>query len=200
MLYCYSDHIKDLAKDPQKKKELEKYILYYGRQDNLDIYDTTFFKEYLDKFEIPFFLAYPEDLDGDFDWNLLVKMVAGSFSSEYDLMLDEEWKDNPKGVPRVHIYITVKSGEQTITKDIEELWSFQIIRLFEIYAEEQINLFSLMAEEKKDMIEDWASDDQDEEDEDSVGYQQKIRLADFQEKADLMMKEARSAFKLHACL
>jgi hypothetical protein len=32
----------------------------------------------------------PEDLDDDFDWDILQKLVIGSFSSDYELKQDDK--------------------------------------------------------------------------------------------------------------
>jgi hypothetical protein len=48
------------------------------------------------------------------------------------------------------LYIAVKSWDQSIVKTVSELWSFQILRLYEIYIEEQMNLQILMNEEEED--------------------------------------------------
>ena len=199
MLYDFSNHIQELQDNSKKKEEiLDRYTKYYGSLDGMDIYDTTFCKEYLTKFEYSFLPASPEDLEDDFDWDLLVKLVAGSFSSDYDLILDEEWKKNPIGMPKAHIYITVKLGEQNVTKDIEELWSFQIIRLYEIYAEEQMSLFVLMAEEREKADEERSFLDflDDDEEPDESEMEQEKHLEAFNKKVKLLMKEAESARRL----
>ena len=70
------------------------------------------------------------------------KLVIGSFSSDYELKQDdkdEKWE----------LYIAVKSWDQSIVKTVSELWSFQILRLYEIYIEEQMNLQILMNEEEE---------------------------------------------------
>ena len=203
MLYDFSSHIQELQDDPNKKENtLDKYTRYFGSLDGMDLHDTLFFKKYLDKFEFPFMLSTPEDLEEDFDWDLLVKLIAGSFSSNYDLALDEEWKKNPDEMPKAHIYITVTHGRETVTKDIEELWSFQILRLFEIYVEEQMNLFSLMAEEKEDECEDgFLTDLQDnEEGPNECETEQKMRLETYMQKVELLKNEVLSTRKLFHAL
>jgi hypothetical protein len=74
-------------------------------------------------------------------------LVIGSFSSDYELKQDE--KDG-----NWELYIAVKSWDQSIVKTVSELWSFQILRLYEIYIEEQMNLQILMNEEN----EEWESE------------------------------------------
>ena len=199
MLYDFSNHILELQDNSKKKEEiLDKYTKYYGSLEGMDIYDTLFYKKYLNKFECPFRLASPEDLEDDFDWDLLVKLVSASFSSEYDLIIDEEWKKNPEGMPKAHIYITVKQGKQSVTKDIEELWSFQIIRLYEIYAEEQMSLFVLMAEEREKADDERSFSDhlKDDEEPDELEMEQEQRMEAFNKKVELLMKEAESARRL----
>ena len=74
---------------------------------------------------------------------ILEKLVIGSFSSDYELKQNdkEEWWE---------LYIAVKSWDQSIVKTVSELWSFQILRLYEIYIEEQMNLQILMNEEDEE--------------------------------------------------
>ena len=78
-------------------------------------------------------MAYltPEDLENDFDWDLLQKLILGSFSSDYEFKADEKKKG-------MELFLSVRGGDQTVVKTISELRSFQILRLYEIYAEEQM--------------------------------------------------------------
>jgi hypothetical protein len=85
----------------------------------------------------------PEELRDDFDWDLLQQLVLGSFSSDYELKKEGEETDK-------ELYIAVKSGEQSVVKTISELRSFQILRLYEIYIEEQMNLHALRKEEESE--------------------------------------------------
>lgn len=94
------------------------------------------------RFEFVPFLT-PDELGEDFDWGLLEKLVAGSFSSDYELKLDNEKGD-------YELYIAVKSGDQSVVKTVSELWSFQMLRLYEIYVEEQMNLQILKKEDESE--------------------------------------------------
>jgi hypothetical protein len=87
----------------------------------------------------------PEELREDFDWDLLQQLVLGSFSSDYELKKEKD--DEEK-----ELYIAVKSGEQSVVKTVSELWSFQILRLYEIYIEEQMNLHALRKEEESEQV------------------------------------------------
>jgi len=76
-------------------------------------------------------------LKNDFDRGLLQQLVVGSFSSDYEIK-KLEGKDGERD-----LYIAVKSGDQSVVKTVSELRSFQILRLYEIYIEEQMNLHAL---------------------------------------------------------
>lgn len=199
MLYDYSQHIKEMQHDTEKRERiLDEYTGHYGSQEGMDIHDTKFYKDYLEKFEVPFLLAVPQSIEDDFDWDLLTKLVVGSLSSEYDLVLDEDWKKKPKGKPKAHIYITVKNDKQTLTKDIEELWGFQVIRLFEIYVEEQMSLFNEMAEEKEEKNFDWSWNDSqdDEEEKTELEEEQEVRLEKFQRLTERLAKNDHAAQRI----
>lgn len=93
----------------------------------------------------------PNELKDDFDRDLLLQLVISSFSSDYELKSKdtEDKKDDDKDALR-DLYIAVKSGDQSVVKTVSELWSFQILRLYEIYIEEQMNLHALMSEDEKE--------------------------------------------------
>ena len=134
MLFNFQSFIDEMREKDEKKEIVEKYEnLYWPIQ--WDIEDQLWYKEYLTKFDFVPFLT-PDELGNDFDWNLLQKLVTGSFSSDYELKFDE-------------------SGDQSVVKTVSELWSFQMLRLYEIYIEEQMNLQIL---KKEDESEQWAID------------------------------------------
>ena len=141
MLFDFPAFINELREKEDKKEIVEKYEKYFGKIQ-WDIKDQIWYTDYLSKFPTQAYLT-PEDLDDDFDWDILQKLVIGSFSSDYELKQDDKdgWWE---------LYIAVKSGDQSIVKTVSELWSFQILRLYEIYIEEQMNLQILMNEESED--------------------------------------------------
>jgi hypothetical protein len=72
-----------------------------------------------------------------------MELVASSFSSD-GLVENVEDKDHPEFI------ISVQSGDQVVVKRVSELRGFQILRLYEIYIEEQMNLQVLIAEDEKE--------------------------------------------------
>ena len=145
MLFDFHAFIEELREKEDKKEIVEKYERLFWKIQ-WDIKDQIWYTDYLSKFPSQSFLT-PEDLDDDFDWDILEKLVIGSFSSDYELKQDDKDGD-------WELYIAVKSWDQSIVKTVSELWSFQILRLYEIYIEEQMNLQILMNEED----EDWESE------------------------------------------
>ena len=145
MLFDFPAFIEELKEKEDKKEIVEKYEKYFWKIQ-WDIKDQIWYTDYLSKFPIQSYLT-PEDLEDDFDWDVLQKLVIGSFSSDYELKQDDKdgWWE---------LYIAVKSWDQSIVKTVSELWSFQILRLYEIYIEEQMNLQILMSEED----EEWESE------------------------------------------
>ncbi len=141
MLFDFPAFIEELREKEDKKEIVEKYERHFWKIQ-WDIKDQIWYTNYLSKFWSQSYLT-PEDLEDDFDWDILQKLVIGSFSSDYELKQQEKdgWWE---------LYIAVKSWDQSIVKTVSELWSFQIIRLYEIYIEEQMNLQILMNEEAEE--------------------------------------------------
>ncbi|MDR0369188.1 MAG: hypothetical protein LBH96_01245 [Candidatus Peribacteria bacterium] len=139
MLFDFQAFVEELREKEDKKQIVEKYEALFGEIRG-DIKDQPWYTEYLSKFPFQAYLT-PEELDDDFDWDILQKLVLGSFSSDYELKSDEKKKG-------FDLFIAVKSGDQSVVKTVSELRSFQILRLYEIYIEEQINLHILMHEDE----------------------------------------------------
>lgn len=145
MLFDFQSFVSELRENEDKKEIIEKYEKLFW-EIKWDIKDQIRYTEYLSQFPTQLYLT-PEDLDDDFDWDILEKLVLGSFSSDYEFKQnDEKWW--------FELFIAVKSGDQSIVKTVSELWSFQILRLYEIYIEEQMNLHVLLNEdlEEKDAL------------------------------------------------
>lgn len=131
MLFDFNAFIGELRENPEKKEIIEKYeqalwtIAWWLKEQ-------SWYKDYLAAFSPKKYLV-PDELQNDFDRDLLQQLVLWSFSSDYELKANE-WEEIPE------LYIAVKSWDQSIVKKVSELRSFQIQRLYEIYVEEQINL------------------------------------------------------------
>ncbi len=141
MLFNFQAFIAEMREKADKKEIVEKYEGFYG-PIQWDIEDQLWYTEYLVKFA-PINYLTPDELGDDFDWRLLQQLVTASFSSDYELKFDSE-----KGGHE--LFIAVKSGDQSVVKTVSELRSFQMLRLYEIYVEEQMNLQILKKEDENE--------------------------------------------------
>ena len=132
-LFDFKSFIEELRWDEKKSESIIRYESVFGKMPN-SIWKCSFFKDYL-RFFAPVKYTVPEGIKNDFNYDLLLRLTAASFSSEYKL--------SNTGLD-IELFITVASDNEKTTKSISELWSFQIFRLFEIYLEEQINLATLI--------------------------------------------------------
>lgn len=167
-LFDFQSIITQLKEKHDGEEKFKKFI--EGLNENSTIEDIPFYKEYLSKFEVErafddFNLTDVEDvlLSKD-DLFMLFRLIVASFSSSYDILYDKQSKT-------IDLSISVKSSEQFITKKISELWSFQIMKMFDIYVNEQIEL----------SIEDY-----DPEELEDLKDQRKIRLMVFEKKVRQM--------------
>ena len=163
-MFDFQSIITQLKEKHDGEEKFKKFI--EGLNDNSTIEDMPFYKDYLSKFEVErafddFNLTDVEDvlLSKD-DLFMLFRLIVASFSSSYDILYDKQSKT-------IDLSISVKSSEQFITKKISELWSFQIMKMFDIYINEQIEL----------SIEDY-----DPEELEEFKDQRKIRLMIFKKK------------------
>lgn len=152
MLFDYYKFKESLRDNPGKRHIIEKWEKFSKAEC---IEDEPFYP-YLKRFKtIPY--KRPLELEDEFDWALLQQLVSGSFSSEFELTFDEAEDFEPETETDLYpeLCITVESNGDKVTKRISELYSFQILRLYEIYCEEQINLHALKMEDKneEDLIE-----------------------------------------------
>ncbi|MBK6665922.1 MAG: hypothetical protein IPG48_07130 [Saprospiraceae bacterium] len=133
-MFDFNKFCKKLEKDPKKKEEvLHKYIDKLPGDINLKLEEQKWYKQYIVEFKPNFEYETPEALkDQLFEWGLLQSLVAGSFSSDIDYRKNSENK--------IEMIIHVQSGDVFVTKNVKDLWEFQVLRLFEIYVEENMNL------------------------------------------------------------
>ena len=142
-MFDFKYFIDSLRENPEKKDIVEKYEkMVENLPDSFE--DTIIYKEYLSKFDVDWVeLKLPEFIDDDFNWDLLLRLVIGSFSSTYVLEYDAD-------LQKYELVINVSSGDKHVAKKLSELWGFQIARMYEIYVEEQMNLEILAHEDDKE--------------------------------------------------
>ena len=165
------NRLREKVSDSDPDDEKTEYLMsLYTITKETELEDLPLYKDYLSKFDVEhdlkgLKLSYDPDYDtcAD-DFLLLLKFIASSTSSTYSLDYDVD-------TDKVVLAITVSSNGQTITKRLDELFSFQITRLFEIYLDEQLKLTIY-----REIYEDEREDIDKNRNMQLIVYQKKIRL------------------------
>jgi len=80
MLFDFQAYLMEMRDKAEKKETVEKYEKQFGPIAG-DIKDQIWYTEYVSTFKAcPYMI--PEELKNDFDRDLLMQLVAASFSSE----------------------------------------------------------------------------------------------------------------------
>lgn len=152
-LFNFQETISNL-REKVANSEPENEEMYFQRlldsiTEKTELEDLAFYKDYLSKFDVEHFL---EDFELNYDpileefkddFPLLIKFIAASFSSTYDLKYDAL---TDKAILTIH----VKTPNQSISKQMDELWMHQIYKIFQNYFEEQLNLAAICEEDDED--------------------------------------------------
>lgn len=131
-------------KNSKKDENIVDDEIFEELMDSIDedsiIEDSPFYQDYLSLFDTEqAFADYNLDAEEETmatkdDLFLLFKLIAASISSSYNILYD-------KSSNSIDFSITVKIGEQSITRSVSELFSYQIESLFLNYIGEQVNLY-----------------------------------------------------------
>ena len=141
-MFDFHTFIESLKNNKEKKETFNKFENFFPGMLSLSLEDQNWFQNSVTHFQVTEYLV-SEEFANDFNWGLLMQLVAGSFSSNGSLESVPE-----KSLPE--LIINVQSGDQVVIKKISELWGFQILRLYEIYIEELLNLQVLIATDQKE--------------------------------------------------
>ena len=156
-LFYFQDVINSIRNEIEMGRKVKCERLLDDIAEDAEFEDLQLYKEYLSLFDVEHDLEdlglglhFPSDLtDFEADFMLLLRLVAASFSSTYELEYDNETN-------LVNLIIMSKYKEKSVTKELHYLLSFKISRLFEIYIEEQLSLETLRlnSDEEKSAIEE----------------------------------------------
>ena len=80
MLFDFQTFVRDLGQNEEKKEVVTKYEKFFGSIEG-DVKNQLWYKDYVSKFS-SFSYAVLDELNKDFDWDLLCILVASSFSSD----------------------------------------------------------------------------------------------------------------------
>jgi len=178
--------------DDIKEETITNYEKHYGSLNELEyIEETAFYKDYLSKFDNDIEL----DLGENTRWanriglnsDLLLRLIAASLSSKYTLELSEDWKKNPTEQIKARLTIFVETKAQMTRNNVDELWCFQIDRLYSIYEEEQMNISCLYYNDDGEIDEEFKAE---------IEKEQKSHIAYFKDVVQRLHEEA----ALYLCL
>ena len=141
MLFDLITFVEELKEQEGKKELATKYVEYFGEIHGT-IVDQFRYQEYVGKFVCPEYHV-PEYIKDKFDRVLLAQLSIASFSAEVIFEVGPH-------SPLPECVISVESDGTTITKMVSELRGFQVLRLFEIYCEEQMQLAVHMHDDTKE--------------------------------------------------
>lgn len=128
----FIDYIEELRNE--NAETLEKYENIYGRIEG-DFQHQIWYTDYAIAFENCLTSCVVND-DANVtpeDYDFLKILIMASFSSNYRYLLDKKSNE-------VKMEITVSSNNQKVVKYLDDLFTFQINRLFTIYIKEQMEL------------------------------------------------------------
>ncbi len=153
--FDFDEYVEEAESSPERKDVIERYMKKYKIKKNSYFEEHPIYVDYLSKFNMEWDVVTPEEtvLFSSEDWNLLSRLIFASDATSYSLILDDDWKRKPTERVKVHISIKVSYQGQETTKMLDELWSFQIMRLFRSYIDQQINyLMSLVDDDEKELF------------------------------------------------
>lgn len=152
-LFDFQSILEELRERNYANDDKKSYIEFLNAiPKDINLEDMVLYKDILSKFKVK--KAFENiDLDTNFDYgttydyDLLQRLVFASFTSIYDLIYDEKERV-------IRLKISLNHKDQTVTRYLDRLWSFQILSLFKIYLNEQLELeaFYNNNEDERDAI------------------------------------------------
>lgn len=146
---------KKILEEDEGKKQLRKIKKYWGKdlREYKAIEEMPFYVEYLSKFNGTHCDYDKGDMEDAFDFDLLFRLVAGSFSSSWRFEYSKEEK-------AFRLAIDVSAGTKRVRKYLDSLFAFQIKNMYAIYLQEQISLDLLGREEnmEKEIVDSTRND------------------------------------------
>jgi hypothetical protein len=157
MFFDFPTFIEQWRNIEQKKELVERYEQLIEPIPN-NFKATKIYKEYLSKFKTINYTTPYELTNYTIDWELLMQLIAGSFSSECAISASNNTL--PDLVITVHSFysyneelpdgnLITKKEPMVTQKKIAELLIFQVYKLFEIYIGESIGMEICTLENKE---------------------------------------------------
>jgi hypothetical protein len=143
MYFNYKNYIEEL-KISNQESEKKVYAAWLNSNGKTDYKQEKFYK-YLSEIE-PIKYRVPEEYEYDFNFDLLLQLVATSIASSYDFVfpdLSNIDENENIDITLPDLVIHVESDSQKFSKSIYELELIQIERLFKIFFGQMILLWDV---------------------------------------------------------
>lgn len=183
-LFDYEELINLLRSDEQYSELIKNYDEYCGSDDFSDVSDSPFYRDYLSGFDINLKYYAQDYFEDTFNWDLLFRLIFGSFSCSYRLDISNHWKNNIDEDLQAEIMIVINgdSERETCLSDLDDN---QILTMFQILIIEQIGLYVEMQKDDIDFSKTIV-----------IEAQRKIRIKRYQIKENIL-KERAYFYKLY---
>ena len=142
--FCFQDayiKLKDSRKGHTDKILFGKFEEKYGPVSELDIYNSSYFKEVLYAVDLPFKIVRPQFLNAkNYDWDLITRLFITSdkynetstFGTDYFFDFSKKWKINPQNEPEIVLEVTGSNSDGFwVKRGIYELEEYETYNLYE---------------------------------------------------------------------
>ena len=133
--------LKESRKGYIEKLRFRKFEEKYGPVSELDIYNSSYFKEVLYAVDLPFKIVRPQFLYAkNYDWDLITRLfitsdnynVTTTIGTDYFFDFSKRWKINPQNEPEIVLEVTGSNSDGFWeTRGIHELEEYEIYDLHE---------------------------------------------------------------------
>lgn len=183
-LFDYKELINLLRENETYSDLIKGYDEYCGSDDFSDVSESPFYRGYLSGFDINLKYFAQNFFEDSFNWDLLFRLIFGSFSCSFRLDFSNNWKNNTDEELEAEVIINVYGGAEP-EKCLSDLDGHQILTMFQILIAEQIALYVVMQKDNLDLSE-----------KDDIEAQRKIHLKQYKIKENIL-KERAYFYKLY---
>lgn len=151
-IYDFQQYLNNLRlpfKLKERTDETAKKLLDSITKD-MTLEDTSFYKEYLSKFDVEKaiegyeLVTNPESKATKDDYLMLLRLICASFTTaDFEALFDNEHKT-------VEFTIEIGSDERSVTKKLQDFFYLHILMLMERYLGEQINMEAMRMDSEAD--------------------------------------------------
>lgn len=138
-IFWFQIYLNNLRLPYTQKKKPEDGVLKFldSIPGDIEIEETSFYKEYLSRFDIPKaiegyeLVVNPEVSATRDDYLIFIRLICASFGCDFEVLFNEDNKT-------VEFLIKVESNGRSAVRSVQSLYYLQIIKLMESFLKEQV--------------------------------------------------------------